>query len=196
MRYNNTTLVLAIKSGNSDAFAELFSREFRNIKFFAYQYLKDWEQAEDIAQETFLALWTHRASITDDSNLKALLLTIAKNRSLNILRVQSRFKKVSIEKSEMLLNIKTLSSSYMESQIDAVSLASVIERAYNDLPEHIRTSFDLSRLENLTYSEIAKAKGITVKSVEYHLAVALKHFREKLDRFFGVFPCLFVIMIC
>lgn len=178
-----SSLVSAIKSGNSDAFAELFRMEFRNIKFFAHQYLNDLAQAEDVAQETFLALWTNRATIADNSNLKALLLTIAKNKSLNVLRSQRHFHKNTIEKSEAQLNIKALSHPYIEEQIDAITLSEAIEQARNSLPEHIRTSFDLSRLENKTYKEIAEIRGITEKSVEYHLAVALKHFREKLARY-------------
>jgi RNA polymerase sigma-70 factor (ECF subfamily) len=175
------SLVSAIKTGNSDAFTELFRMEFRNIKFFAYQYLNDLAQAEDVAQETFLSLWTNRTTIADNSNLKALLLTIAKNKSLNVLRSQQHFhKKDTLEKSEAQLNIKALSHPHIEAQIDASTLSEAIEQARNSLPEHIRTSFDLSRLENKTYEEIAKIKGITVKSVEYHLAVALKHFRGKL----------------
>ena len=176
-------LVLDIKVGDSDAFAKLFGLEFRNIKFFAHQYLNDLAQAEDVAQEAFLSLWTNRETLADDSNLKALLLTIAKNKSLNLLRSQLRFKKDSLEKSEIQLNIKALSNPHIESQIDAMSLEQAIEQARKDLPENIRASFDLSRLDNLTYEEIAKIKGITVKSVEYHISVALKHFREKLAKF-------------
>ena len=182
----HTALVLAIKSGDSDAFTELFSLEFRNIKFFAYQYLNNMEQAEGVAQETFLSLWINRATLADNSNLKALLLTIAKNKSLNVLRSQVNVKKCTLEKSETLLNIKVLSSSYIESQIDATALAEAIEHAREELPEHIRSSFDLSRLENRTYEEIAKIKGITVKSVEYHISVALKHFRKRLAQFASI----------
>ena len=178
-----TTLTLAIKVGNGDAFAKLFGMEFRNIKFFAHSYLNDLQQAEDVAQETFLSLWTNRATLADDSNLKALLLTIAKNKSLNILRSQMRFKKKSLEKSETQLNIKALNSTYIESQIDAATLTEMFEQVHKDLPENVRTSWDLSRLENRTYEEIAKIKGITVKSVEYQMSLALKHFREKLARF-------------
>jgi len=107
------------------------------------------------------------------------------------LRSQLRFKKNPIEKSETLLNIEALNSSHIESQIDAITLAEVIERTRESLPEHIRTSFDLSRLENRTYEEIAKIKGITVKSAEYHISVALKHFREKLARFINVIVIFF-----
>jgi len=178
-----TALSLAIKDGDCDAFTKLFSMEFRNIKFFAYQYLNDLAQSEDVAQETFLSLWINRSTIADDSNLKALLLTIAKNKSLNILRDQLHFIKDSLEESETLLNIKALNNAYIESHIDAMALADAIEQARNELPEHIRTSFDLSRMENMTYEEIAKIKGITVKSVEYQMSVALKHFRKKLTRF-------------
>jgi RNA polymerase sigma-70 factor (ECF subfamily) len=144
-----------------------------------------------VAQDTFLSLWIKRETIADDSNLKALLLTIAKNKALNILRTQMRFKNNSLEKTEALLNIKTLNSAYIESRIDAVALEKAIKQAHKELPEHIRTSFDLSRLENLTYEEIAKIKGITVKSVEYHIAAALKHFREKLAHFIHLFIIIF-----
>ena len=182
----HTALVLAIKSGNGDAFAKLFSLEFRNVKFFAHQYLNNMEQAEDVAQETFLSLWGNRTALTDSSNLKALLLTIAKNKSLNVLRLHVNSKTDSLERPEIMLNIKALSSSYIENQIDATSLSEAIEQASKELPEHVRTSFNLSRLENRTYEEIAKIKGITVKSVEYHISLALKHFRRRLAQFASV----------
>jgi len=133
-----------------------------------------------------LSLWVNRATLTDSSNLKALLLTIAKNKALNVLRLHVNSKTDSLEKPEILLNIKALSSAYIEHQIDAATLAEAIEQAREELPEHVRASFDLSRLENRTYEEIAKIKGITIKSVEYHISLALKHFRSRLAQFASV----------
>ena len=179
-------MVQALKSDDCDAFAEIFYLEFKNIKFFAHQYLNDLDLAEDVAQESFLALWTHRATLAENSNIKALLLTIAKNKSLNLLRSLAHFQKDSLKKAEILLNMKALDSSHIESQIDASVLAKVITEVHSRLPEHIRATFDLSRLKNKTYKEIATIKGITQKSVEYHIAVALERFRKKLAQFGGI----------
>ena len=65
----------------------LFSRFFQENqeKFlaFAYSYLRDKAEAEDVVMESMIALWENRDRWEENSNLHALLLTIIKNKALH-----------------------------------------------------------------------------------------------------------------
>ena len=67
----------------------LFSRFFQENqeKFlaFAYPYLRDKAEAEDVVMESMIALWENRDRWEENSNLHALLLTIIKNKALHVL---------------------------------------------------------------------------------------------------------------
>ena len=67
----------------------LFSRFFQENqeKFlaFAYSYLRDKAEAEDVEMESKIALWENRDRWEENSNLHALLLTIIKNKALHVL---------------------------------------------------------------------------------------------------------------
>jgi RNA polymerase sigma-70 factor (ECF subfamily) len=91
------------------------------------------------------------------------------------------------EKRLINLHIATLQSDYIESRIDSLELEKLIERTYALLPEKIRKTFIMSRKEGLSYEEIAQKTGITVKSVEYQISVALKVFRRKLKGYLSIF---------
>ncbi len=67
----------------------LFSRFFQENqeKFlaFAYSYLRDKAEAEDVVMESMITLWENRDRWEENSNLHALLLTIIKNKALHVL---------------------------------------------------------------------------------------------------------------
>ena len=66
----------------SPAFSKRIEKKFLT---FAYSYLRDRAEAEDVLMESMITLWENRDRWEEDSNLHALLLTIIKNKSLNIL---------------------------------------------------------------------------------------------------------------
>ena len=76
----------AIRAGSEPAFEALFRTEFRNVSFFVLRFVHDQEQAEDIAQESFMALWKNRESLDPGRSIRNYILTIARNRALNWLR--------------------------------------------------------------------------------------------------------------
>lgn len=66
-------------------FSRVFPGEPRKVPDFAYSYLRDKAEAEDVLMESMIALWENRNRWKEGSNLHALLLTIIKNKSLNLL---------------------------------------------------------------------------------------------------------------
>jgi len=183
----NRQIIEEIKSGNEKAFEVYLKSEFNNVVFFAMQFLRDYMLAKDIAQETFIALWNSRDHLDPGFNLRCYIFTIARNKSLNMLREKFYRTVDSLERKEIQANINALSSDSLSVKIDALDLEKLIEKTYDALPEKVKESFVLSRKMGLTYEEIAIKRGITVKAVEYQISIALKLFRRRLRDYLSVF---------
>ena len=67
------------------SFGKFFQDNHERFIVFAYSYLRDRDEAEDVVMESMAALWENRQKWEDNSNHKALLLTIIRNKALNIL---------------------------------------------------------------------------------------------------------------
>lgn len=175
-------ITLAIKAGSKDVFRSVYRAEYNNLVHFICSYTHNYQDAEDLTQETMMAIWENRESIDPDRNFRSYLYTIARNKTLNYLRDNAkRSKGNSLENSEFLLNTLALSSPSVEDEINALELQNFIERIYLSLPEKVMRTFNMSRLEGMTYNEIADKLGISAKIVEYHIHIALKALRSRLN---------------
>src|SRR3989338_9557385 len=72
--------------GNESAFAVLIERHLPAVCGFARKYVGDADNAEDIAQETFVKVWKNIKTFDTKRNLRSWLFTIAKNTALDYLR--------------------------------------------------------------------------------------------------------------
>lgn len=161
-------------------FRSVFDSYYPGLLRFVKEYVKDNQDAEDIMQNVFLILWEKRNFLKSDTNLNAYLFTLAKSQCLNYLKhLKVVDKYVNVQQSEYqenYLNYYAIDK-FEPEQIDIESLELMVEKAINDLPEQCRKVFELSRYEGLKYKEIAQRMGISVKTVESHMANALKTLR-------------------
>ena len=180
-------IAAAIKDGNEGVFKTFFRSEFNNIVFFVSKYVKNVFIAQNIAQETFIALWNTREQINPELNIRTYVFTIARNKALNYLRDNAKGRTSTLEKREAALNLYALNTPSVSEQIEALELEELIEKIYRLLPENIKESFILSRQFGLTYEEIAQKRGITIKVVEYHIVSALRLFKKNLRSYLKLF---------
>lgn len=112
---------LAIKI-NEELFKKLVAQYGNSILRMCYMYLKDYQLAEDVTQETFLQVWNKYETFENKSSEKTWITRIAINRCKNCMRA-SWFKRISIEElpeifendsSEMILNKGTISLKIMK----------------------------------------------------------------------------------
>lgn len=112
---------LAIKI-NEELFKKLVTQYGNSILRMCYMYLKDYQLAEDVTQETFLQVWNKYETFENKSSEKTWITRIAINRCKNCMRA-SWFKRISIEElpeifendsSEMILNKGTISLKIMK----------------------------------------------------------------------------------
>jgi RNA polymerase sigma-70 factor (ECF subfamily) len=173
-RRSDGDLVARIADGDESAFAELLSRHQDAVFGFACRMLgDDCQEAEDIAQETFLRLYRMAGRYRPDASLRTFLLRIAKNLCID------HFRK---KRPELLDEIPDPASE--ETPLDLLEGAIAVDRMENAiarLPANQRTAVLLRHSEQLSYNRIAETMELTVGAVESLLVRARRTLRSVLD---------------
>lgn len=161
---------------NKSLFEQLFREHYEPLCHFAKSFVKDHDSAQEIVQDVFINLWQTKETITSDKPVKSYLYTSVKNRCLNYIRdnkkFRSQFLDVELELEIPVDDADIFSELETQNKIDA---------ALNKLPEKCRHVFELSRFEELKYKEIAERLSISQKTVEIHMSKALKILRVELN---------------
>ena len=182
MEYSESTIINLIKEGNGQAFEKIFREYFKSLHAYAYTFMKDDEQAEEVVQNVFCRIWEKRGQLSPDGSLKAYLYRSVHNESLNYLKHQKTravFQVHHTNNGEQTGN--EASEKVMVAELDVH-----IQKALNELPLQCRTIFQLSRFENLKYKQIADQLNLSVKTVENQMGKALKVLRLKLAEFLPI----------
>lgn len=173
-------------------FSQFFTENKEKFLAFAYSYLRNKAEAEDLLMESMVSLWENREKWKEGSSLHALLLTIIKNKALNFLaheQVRLRAEEAidNHKQRELELRISTLETCDPDTIFDA-EIQQLVRKALSQLPEQSRRIFILSRYHNAPNKKIAEQLGVSVKTVEFHMTKALKLLRQELkDYLFSIF---------
>ena len=169
-------------SGDRAAFALLVMRYRVRIVALARRMLagRSAEEAEDVAQETFLAAYEKRQTFERGLPFRPWLYRIAVNRCLDRLRAESR--------RPALLDWEAVPEppQFQDGPLERL-LASEGERlldaAVSALPPRLRAVFLLRHLDALSYEEIAAATGVPVSTVKTYLFRARVQLRAALSEY-------------
>ena len=167
-------LALLIRSEEKDAFHELFNRYAPRIYKFAFSYLKNRSDAEEIVQNVFLKIWEKRSSINASENIKAFIFTVTANKIYDFIRrknLEHRFHNHTILNQGNHENNSWNSIVYKEVQQTISNLA-------NKLPSQQQKVFNLSKMEGLTNDEIAMKMGLSKRTVENDLYRAVSFLKQ------------------
>lgn len=170
-------LLEEIRIGNKAAFDFLFEFYYSQLCQFALKYTRSREASEEIVQEVFLSIWERRNHLEIKVTFRSYLYTSVKYQSFNYLKSQ-------INKPDLGLKLHAAqhpSSNEIEESIDHSELEFLVHRAINKLPEKCRIIFNLSRSAGMTYNEISKELGISPKTVETQMTIALTRIKAFLN---------------
>ncbi|MCI4669460.1 MAG: RNA polymerase sigma-70 factor [Bacteroidia bacterium] len=171
-------------------FEDLFKSHFQFLCNFARQYVGDDELAQDLTQKVFITLWEKRESIDTQLSVKSYLFTILKNRCLNYLRDQKKYRSKLLD-----VDCGDLEVSVEEDPLAEEELREQIEEALNALPEKCRLVFEMSRFRGMKYKEIAEELELSQKTVEAHMSKAIKSLRKYLAQWLGLILLLLTIFV-
>jgi RNA polymerase sigma-70 factor (family 1) len=164
----------SIQQKDEQAFEQYYKEHYRIFYLAAIGYLKDASLAEEIVNDVFLKLWEAAATIQIESSLKAYIYRAVINRSLNELDKTKRDQQHRKE-----LSRRPQDSPYIRAMEDN-ELKISLYRAIDELPEHCRKVFMMSRFEGLKQQEIADKLDISIKTVKNHITHALKQLNRVL----------------
>lgn len=183
------------KSGDEVALFEyLYEKYYNGAVYFANQYLADEEQARDVAQDAFIAIWERKEKVDVGLNVQSLILTIVKNKSLNILRKRisnDRYSKVELQKQDWI-NYLALKDASMDEFLQ-FEIVELVDKTLDEMPAKIQQVYRMSREDDLSYQEIAEQLDTSIKTVEYRMGRALHFFRQALKDYL---PKIVIIINC
>ena len=167
---DDTTLAQRIKEGDHTAFRHFFDRYHEALLIYLSKRGLAREAAQDIVQNAFIKIWETRDQIEPSKSLKAFLFRIGYTRALNYFRDNSKF-----EHGADLSAKPDSANVHQEASYNQMHsyLISIVHK----MPERRRAVFELCFLQELTYREAAQALDVSVKTVENHMALALKTVR-------------------
>jgi len=165
-----------LKNGDITVFEMFFKAYYQPLCNYAYTFVQDRDEAEEIVQSAFLSVWEKRESIEIRTSLKSYLYTMVRNACLNVIK-HEKIKQKHIGEE---LAIAERSHDSVSQRINSSELETRIQVSMAKLPEQCRLIFKLSRFEELKYAEIADHLNISVKTVENQIGKALKIMREEL----------------
>jgi len=173
---SDVELLSLLKKEDRIAFAELFHRYHQSMYLHAKKMLKDSDEAKDVVQEVFAAIWSKREIIAISGTVASYLYGAIRNRILNIMAHQ----KVVSKYADSIDAYIELGVSYTEDQISAKELTHLVEKEIASLPDKMREVFELSRNEELSYKEIADRLQISEHTVKKQAQRAIKILRAKI----------------
>jgi len=167
-----------LKKGDHAAFQQIFERYSKQLFQFSISYLKSKEAAEDIVQEVFLKIWNNRAEIKTDTSFQSYLFTITLN---SVRKYFGKLSKLNELKHEILVDLTTQKPE-LDTRGDYQILLDKLEELISQMPEKRRRVFILKKIEEKSQKEIAEELNITTKTVEYHIAEAMKFLKEEFEK--------------
>ena len=131
-------------------FEEVFRYYYRPLFLFAYGYVMDEEEAENIVQSCFTVMWEKRKKLPDNLNLKAYLYSSVKHDCLRYFRRLQLLDEYKKRQAEALV------LSFADDDVeDDRELVALVQKALSQLSEQQRRIVELHVMEGMKYLEIA-----------------------------------------
>ena len=178
---SDSSLISAVKKGDKGAYEQLFVRYYPTLLRFIHGMLKDNHMAEDIAQNIFMKLWIHREKLDSTQSLKNYLFVLAKHEIFNIFKA----KRTTMLSLLPQLNDRDIEDRgySIEEQYNYAELNELLIQNISKMPPQRQLIFRMSRCEHLSNREIAERLGLSVRSVDKHIELALKDLHNSICRF-------------
>ncbi|MFV0376437.1 MAG: RNA polymerase sigma-70 factor [Mangrovibacterium sp.] len=164
--------------GDKLAFRYFFDKYYRDLCNFVNLYLKDRALAEEVVQDIFVYFWENKQKIKVNTSVRSYLYGASKYKSLNVIRAGKSEQHLRDKLSKREQYIEEIPFDHY-SGVD--EFRRILEEAISGLPEKCREIFLLSKQKDLSNKQIAEQLGVSVKTVENQMTIALKKLRLFLE---------------
>ena len=178
-------LIEQFQQGNIYAFEEIVRRYKDQLINFAYRYLNDFDDAEDVVQETFMRVFRKKKAYKNVAKFSTWIYTITGNLAKTELRRRRRRKILSLSNlgyEDKDFELKDIKKGPEES-VDEIIQDGVIQQAINSLPEKFREAIIFRDIQELSYEEISTIVKIPLGTVKSRVNRGRLKLQEKLAEY-------------
>lgn len=184
---DDARLMQRLAEGEEKALNDLMERWQKPLVSFVTRYVKNREDALDLAQETFVRVYRHRKRYRPTGQFSTWLFTIAANLCRNHARWQTRHptlvaSQAGPEEKEDLMAAFDQFTDTPDQQAVRREETRLIESEVRSLPHDLRVALLLSVFEGLPHQQIAGVLGCSPKAVEMRIYRARKQLQEALEK--------------
>jgi len=168
---NDTSMVLAIRSGDESAMTRLYDRYSSIVYSVALRVLGETGAAEDVLQEIFMQLWRN-PGLFDASrgNLGAWLAVVARNRAIDALRRR--------RPDEDIQDVTVSVNHDMSAEADRSRAMQRVREVLSGMPAAQRQALELAYFEGLSHTEIADKTGEPLGTIKTRIRAGLLTLRR------------------
>lgn len=167
-------LIEGIRIGDSAVLEKLMDAYWIPLVQSAGRILDGCGDPQDVVQEAFIRLWTHRERWNAEGSVRSLLYTVTRNAALDERRRSARGERLS-----RAVDPPSAAPAPSEAA-EAGQLGLAVAEAVSRLPPKRQEVFRLSREQGLSYGEIATVLGVSPQTVANQMSLALADLRQAL----------------
>lgn len=185
MDKHRSYIVTRLKKGDVKIFESIYKENYPSLVDHARRFVFTTEEARGAVQDVFIKIWENRETLSETIHLRNYLYTSVRNRCLDILKHRkniNHYLRKKIKEFETDPDGNVTGHEPLDAMITR-ELEKRINETINRLPDKCREVFILSRHKGMKYKEISEHLGISVKTVETHIAHALNSLRKALDEY-------------
>ena len=178
-----------LRNGRESAFRSLVERYQGLVLNCVFRFVREKETAQDLTQDVFLEVYRSLPAFRGEAQLSTWIYRIAVARSLNHLKAMKRKKRFAFVTSLFgdgpdHVEVTAGASEDPGAVLENKERARVLDAALNTLPESQRVAFTLSKVEGMSYQEIALVLNVSVSSVESLIHRARVRLRSELMEYY------------
>ncbi|CAM4019020.1 RNA polymerase sigma-70 factor, ECF subfamily [Pedobacter westerhofensis] len=174
------SIILDFIAGDENAFAQIYSLYYQDIKAYCFKHTRSYETAEELVSDVFLKFWEARAQFDPEREIRPYLLTITKNVTFTWLK-----RMLTDQKMKTDFRGRYLSDQDGANQDVVMTAAMDLGRLRKAMGQHMpvrrREVFELCKIEGLSYSEAANVLSISKETVKEHMSLARKDMSRLAD---------------
>ena len=178
MKPDDTILITGLREGDYGSYETLFQRYYVKFVNFVDCLIKDRDAAKDIVQEAFMKVYANREDLQEDLSIENYLYVIVKRLTLNFIRDHKKRVAPFVQEER-----QTMIPAWggVEDIVIANESRARIQEAVSQMPAQRRKVWILSREQGLSNKEIAERLGLSVRTVDRHISLALQQIRGNLS---------------
>jgi RNA polymerase sigma factor (sigma-70 family) len=178
-------IIDAILAGNQSAYAELVKNHQRYVFTLALRFTRSREDAEEVAQDTFVKAYRSLASYQRSAKFSTWLYTIVYNTAMTYLR-KKRLDTSSIDDEGSAIQLESYGSMSEDLSVERKSRSFYVNKAIENLRTDDATMINLFYQGEQSLEEIAKVMGMEANTVKVKLHRARQRLKNQLETILGV----------